>query len=128
VAEYPEAAKFIRRFTGAAEWLRGTSRFCLWINDGDVPEAPTLPPIKQRMERVRSMRMASKATSTKEFAKLPHRFVQRAHKETSSIIVPSVSSGRRDYIPIGFLDQTTVIPNSANAIYGAEPWVFALIQ
>ena len=54
-------------------------------------------------------------------------FVQRAYKPTSSIIVPRVSSERREYIPIGFLDKDTVISDSAFAIYDAEMWLFALL-
>ena len=58
----------------------------------------------------------------------PHRFVQRAHKEGTAIIVPRVSSERREYIPMDFVDGQTVISDLANAIYGAEPWLFGLIH
>lgn len=49
------------------------------------------------------------------------------YKPTDSIIVPSVSSERREYIPIGYLDPDTVVSNLAYAVYDAEPWVFALL-
>lgn len=41
--------------------------------------------------------------------------------------MPSVSSERREYVPIGFLGPDTVISNLAFAIYNAEPWLFALL-
>ena len=43
------------------------------------------------------------------------------------LIVPRVSSERREYIPIGYLGPDTVISDSAFAVYDAEPWLFALL-
>ncbi len=54
-------------------------------------------------------------------------FVQRSYKPTNAIIIPSVSSERRQYIPIGFVDKDTVISNLAFAVYDAEKWLFALL-
>ena len=53
--------------------------------------------------------------------------MQRAYKPTDSIIVPRHSSERREYVPIGYLGPETVISDAANAIYDAEPWLFALL-
>ena len=49
---------------------------------------------------------------------------QRSHKYTTSIIIPRVSTERRNYIPFGFLDSNSIISDSALAIYDAEPWIF----
>jgi hypothetical protein len=124
----PAAATFIRRFAGAEEFINGTERFCLWIEDGKRDAAARLPAIKKRFEQVRAQREASPKRSTQDMASKPWRFTERRHREGQSIIVPRVSSERRDYIPMGFLDEETVISSEANAIYGAGPWVFALIQ
>lgn len=124
----PHADRFVRRYTGAAEFINGVERYCLWIADKDAAEAQTIPALAIRFGEVREFREASEAQSTRQFAAQPHRFVQRAHQETPAIIVPRVSSQRRDYVPIGFLDNGTVISDAANAVYGAEPWLFGLIQ
>jgi hypothetical protein len=126
--EAPHAERFVRRYTGASEFINGIDRYCLWIDDKDAAEARAIPALAARFDAVSDFRRRSEAQSTRQFATQPHRFVQRAHQETSSIIVPRVSSQRRDYIPMGFLDRGTVISDAANAIYGAEPWLFALIQ
>ena len=128
LAAYPAAAKFLRKYVGAAEFIRGIPRYCLWIPDDAVDEAANIPPIAARLGKVRAFRKSSVASSTQRHAVTPHRFVQCAHRETPSIIVPSVSSERREYLPMGFLDGGTVISNLANAIYDAEPWIFGLIQ
>jgi hypothetical protein len=81
------------------------------------------------MDLVRAFRLKPTSSSTaRGFADEPHRFLQRPHKDSPAIIVPRVSSERRDYVPMGFLDAGTVISDAANAIYDAQPWLFGLIQ
>jgi len=128
VAANPGSERFIKRFGGAQEAISGNWRSCLWIADRDAASAESVPEVARRLELVRAFRERSKAESTRDQAANPHRFVQRAHKPGPSIIVPSVSSERREYIPMGFLDGDTVISNAANAVYNAEPWLFGLIQ
>jgi hypothetical protein len=127
VAEDPRAEEFIRRYAGASELLGGGVRYCLWIADGDAGRAMEISPIARRAERVRAMRMDG-STTAQAMANRPYRFLQRAHRDGDSIIVPIHSSERRLVIPMGFLDSRTVISNAANAIYDAEPWLFALLQ
>ena len=73
------------------------------------------------------MRLESTKSATNEAAELPFQFGEVRYLATSAIIIPSVSSERREYIPIGFLDENTVITNSAHAVYGAEPWIFGIL-
>ncbi len=128
LTEDSRAEKFIKKYLGAAEFIRGNDRYCLWIEPSDYEEAKTIPAISERMKKVAEFRAKSKAKSTQDYASRPYRFVQISYKPTNSIIVPGVSSERREYIPIGFLDKNTVISNAANAIYDAEPWLFALLE
>jgi len=58
----------------------------------------------------------------------PWCFFYRAHRPGASIIVPETSSEQRVVIPMGFLDDKTVISSTARAIYDAEPWLFGLLQ
>lgn len=127
VAEDPRIEKFVRRYMGAQELLGGTMRYCLWIADDEAEEATRIPAVRSRLDRVRASRLAG-STTAQAMADRPYRFLQRAHLATPSIIVPIHSSERRPYIPLGFLDERTVISNAANAIYGAEPWVFGVIH
>ena len=124
---HPEAAPFIKRYIGATEYINGQDRYCLWIEDRDLQKAKQIPLIAQRLHNVSKWRAASSAETTKEYAAHPNRFKQVSYKPTDSIIVPRVSSERRDYVPIGYLDPETVISDAANAIYDAEPWLFALL-
>lgn len=74
------------------------------------------------------MRLASKKKTTQILAITPYLFGEIRYKKQQSIIIPSVSSERREYIPIGFLDKDTIISNSAFGIYDAAPWIFGVIS
>ncbi len=128
INENSNAKLLIKSYIGAFEYINMKERWCLWIADKDIEIANSISSIKLRIEKVRDMRLASTKPATQEFAKTPHRFVEiRYQKSDTTIIIPNVSSERREYVPIGFLDGDTIIANSASAIYNAEPWIFSLI-
>lgn len=123
----PRAANFVKGYMGAQELIKGLDRYCVWISDSDAEQARQVREINRRLELVASARLASKKQATRELAASPHRFEFSAFKPTDSIIVPSISSGRREYIPMGFLGPDTVISNKGFAVYDAEPWLFGLL-
>lgn len=123
----PQSGQFIKRFMGTSEVINDGERYCLWIPDSFAGTAVSIAPIASRLTRVAEERSKSKAASTAAYASQPHRFVQISYKPTESIIVPRHSSERRKYIPLGYLGPDTVVGDSANAVYDAKPWVFALL-
>ena len=127
IASDPRSERFLKSYIGTSEHVDGLDRYCLWIEDRDVVEASKVPDIARRLARVAAERSDSDAESTAAFAERPHRFVQISYRPTESIIVPSVSSERREYIPFGYLGKDTVVSNLAFAVYDAEPWTFALL-
>lgn len=124
----PEAKKFIKPITGSNEFINGIERWCLWIKDSDIKEAKNIPFIQKRLSAVSAYRITSERADTVKYAELPHKFTSITHRETPSIIVPIVSSERRTYIPMGFLDGSTIVLNSAQVIYGADADTFGLIS
>jgi hypothetical protein len=128
LAEDPRTEKFIKKYLGSSEYIHGDDRYCLWVEDSNYEEAMSITAINERIEKVAEFRSKSKAKSTQDYAAKPYRFVQISYRPTDSIIVPSVSSERREYIPMGFLDKDIIISNAANAIYDAELWLFALLE
>lgn len=127
IADDPRSEQFIKRYMGSSEAINDGERYCLWITDASAATARSIAAIEKRLDRVVHERSKSKAGSTAAFASQPHRFVQISYKPTESIIVPSISSERREYIPIGYLGPDVVISNKGFAVYDAEPWVFALL-
>lgn len=125
--EHPEANAVIKEYVGAAEFINGIGRYCLWISDRDLPLARRVPAISRRLDAMTRWRSESERATTVKLVDSPHRFEEIRYKPTDSIIVPIVSSERREYIPMGYLGPDTVISNAANAVYDAQPWVFALL-
>ena len=128
IADFPKAAKFIRRFLGAQEFIRGHERYCLWIEDPDREEAEAIPPVRVRIEAVAKMRSQSKAAETRPAAAFPHRFRQiQSVSKKSSLVVARVSSEQRKYLPVGLEGKDTIIGDRNFALYDAPLWNLALI-
>jgi hypothetical protein len=123
----PEALEFVKRIFGSAEFINGRERYCIWVSKEDRLRAEVVPELKNRFDRTAAMRLASPKIPTQKLAETPYRFGEVRFKPTESIIVPSVSSERRAYVPIGYLDKDTVVSNLAFAVYDAEPWLFSLL-
>ncbi len=128
IDQYPSATEFILPLSGSQEFIRGLDRYCIWVDEYTYEKASEIPPLNQRFDLVKESRLQSSKIQTRKYAKKPYRFVELRYKSTNAIIVPSVSSERREYIPIGFLDAKTIISNSAFAIYDAEPYIFGIIS
>lgn len=128
IVKNPDYESFIKPFIGSEEFINGTIRYCFWITDKTYRKATQNAEIAKRIEHCRDMRLKSKKVPTQKLAETPYKFGEIRYKETEAIIIPAVSSERREYIPIGYLDKGTVISNSAFAIYDAETWIFGLLE
>ena len=113
--------RFVRRIYGSAEFIRGQERFCLWIKDDQAAEANQIPQIATRIEAVRRMRLASPKEATVQTAETAYKFGEvRQTGDETVIIVPSVSSESRQYLPVGYADKGTIVSNLAFAICDAQ--------
>ena len=119
--------KYIHRFYGAEEFINDKIKYCLWIEDDEVGEAMKIEDIAKRIDSCKEMRASSKREATNKLAEYPYRFGEIRHKFTEKIIIPAVSSERRTYIPMGYLNPEDVISNSAFAIYDASLWLFGFL-
>ncbi len=125
--EYPTSAKYFRKLIGSLEFIRGTERWCLWIEDDNLSSAMLIPPIQKRIEIVKNHRLSSKDEGTVKLANRSHQFRDLNIAKDHSLIIPRVSSEHRDYIPIGFLKSDIIISDSAQTIYDAESYLFSVI-
>ena len=127
INDYPYAQKYIKSFIGAQELINGEKRYCIWVNDNDYPEANSIPQFASRFEMVKQMRLASKKEVTKRLASVPYKFAENRYRENEALVIPVVSSERREYIPMGFVSEGTVVYYSAFAIYNATTVDFGII-
>ncbi|WP_115367678.1 class I SAM-dependent DNA methyltransferase [Alteripontixanthobacter maritimus] len=127
IAECPDAAKFVRGYMGSQEFIRSTARYCIWVEDDCLEEADHIPELHRRFNAVRKLRSASVGSQANANASTPHRFVFAPHRSGIAIIIPRVSSERRPYLPVGFVDDSTIVSDGAAVIYEAEVPLFSIL-
>ena len=128
INDYPNANKYIKSFVGAQELINGERRYCIWVNDNDFQDANSIPQFAKIFELVKQMRLASKKEVTRRLASVPYKFAEDRFRGNEALVVPVVSSERREYIPMGFVPEGTVVYYSAFAVYNATAVDFGIIS
>ncbi len=123
----PAAAPYFKSWLGAQELINGQVRYCLWLGKCSPGELGKLPESMKRVEAVRQFRCNSKRTSTLKLADKPRRFQTENMPEGSYIAVPKVSSEKRKFIPMGFLDEKTLCSDLLFLIPGATLYHFGIL-
>jgi hypothetical protein len=126
--KYPVLRPYIRPYLGSEEMIRGKLRWCVWLEDRDSALAAEHPYLREVLAKVKNFRLKSDATSTRDFALRPHRFVQIAGTaKRHSLVVAKVSSERRPYIPITLLPDEAIASDLLFALYDAPLWNMAIV-
>lgn len=113
---------------GSEEFINGTARFCLWIEDQHLSDAVKIPEVTRRIEAVRALRLASPDKGARTIlAKRPHQLKLMRIGQKSTLVVPIHSSERRPYLPVGLVGSDTTLTNAAYGLYDAPLWNLALI-
>lgn len=124
----PSVAPCVRRYVGARDFINNDEvRYCLWLKG----VSPTLyrrdAEIKRRLEAVREMRLASSAAPTRALAEKPYLFFSTPQTDSNYLCIPEVSSERRRYIPIGFMDKSVIASNKLLIIPDATLYHFGVL-
>ena len=119
--------RFVRRIYGAAEFIRGLSRYVLWIKDEHLNEVMQIVSIHKRIEKVRKTRLASRDKGAREMASRAHQMREMNIGCHHAIAIPCISSEAREYLPVGLLDHRSTVSNLAFVLYDAPLWTMALI-
>jgi hypothetical protein len=123
----PGAERFLRRFTGSEEFINGSMRWCLWLKDAPPGELRKLPKVMERVEKVREFRARSTAKPTQLAAARPTEFFYTSQPSTDYILIPEVSSERRAYIPIGFVNRNIISANTNFLIQSSDVFLFGVL-
>ncbi|MBQ0130307.1 MAG: class I SAM-dependent DNA methyltransferase [bacterium] len=124
----PNAAKFIRLFLGADEFINKKERYCLWLADASPSEIRRNPDLLKRVENVRNLRLESKREATRKLADIPTLFGEiRQPKNGHYLLIPSTSSEKRRYVPIGFFDSDVISSNANLIIPNATLYHFGIL-
>ena len=125
IRKEPNAKKYIKKLTGAVEYINNKDRYCLWLVGVSPSELRKMPEVMKRIEACRQDRLKG-ASDRQKLANTPALFREtKNHK--SYIIVPRVSSENRRYIPLGFLGNDVIPTDSATIIENAEIYHFGIL-
>ena len=127
IAKNSLAEKYIRQFVGAAEFIKGKLRYCLWLVDCPPNELRKMPLVMKRLELVQKFRLKSPTASVRSDADTPALFTQIRQPTTNFLVVPEVSSERRKYIPIGFMTPDIIASNKLYIISNATLYLFGVL-
>lgn len=127
VKQYPQSKEIIKRFVGAREFINKQDRWCLWIEPNNLLIASKIKPIMERVDNVKKHREKSSRKSTQELADVPYSFGENRQPKSSYLLVPSTSSEKRKYIPIGFLSEN-IISSNANLVVPEASLVYFAIM
>ena len=128
VRQDPTLEKWIRPYIGADEFIKQKSRYCLWLYDAQPADIKQSKFLYDKVQAVREFRLASPAKTTQGYAKVPHLFAQITQPEgVDCLLVPSVSSERRRYVPIGFINAGVVASNAVQIIPNATLYHFGIL-
>lgn len=123
----PQAEKWIRPFLGSEEFINAIPRWCLWLKGISPAELRAMPQVIKRVEAVKAMRLASADAQTLKDAATPTLFQKIRQPSAPYLLVPSVSSENRRFIPIGYLSPEVIVSNLVYAIPNATLYHFGIL-
>lgn len=125
----PDAAPYIKPFSMGAEYINGIPRHCIWLDGVDPTVLTKLPLVRAHVQAVREFRFTSKKTATQKKAATPWLFDEvRPPKGKSYIAVPKVSSGRRKYVPMGFVTNEMIPGDMLFSVSNAGLYEFGILE
>lgn len=127
VKKEPLGKKWIRFYTMGEEFIKNIPRYCFWLVNADPNEIQQCPLLLKRIDAVRQKRLKSSAEETRELADSPHLFAQRAQPTKNFLAFPKVSSGQRQYIPIGFLTPDIIVGDKVYVVENADLYHFGVL-
>lgn len=123
----PDSEPFMVPFVGAQEYISGAARWILSVANAAPDKLRSMKAVQNRLRSVREFRAASKKEKTRELAAYPAQFEVTTIPNTPFLAVPEVTSERRDYVPLGWLEPPTIPSNKLLVVLDAALWDFAIL-
>ena len=127
IKQEPSSIPYIKKLLGAAEFINNKDRWCLWLVGVSPAILRSMPLVMKRIQACKEDRENAPDEGRKKLADTPHLFREQLNPETY-IIVPSVSSERRRYVPMGFLTSDTIPTNLVLIIPDASLYHFGVLE
>ncbi|MBV2196127.1 MAG: class I SAM-dependent DNA methyltransferase [Flavobacterium sp.] len=123
----PNSKKYIKKLIGSDEFINNRKRYCLWLVDCPPDELRKMPLVIERVNRVKADRLTSRDKAMQKLAMTPTLF-RETNNPDSCLVIPVVSSERRNYIPMGFIDKNTISTNGNLIMPDANLYHFGILM
>lgn len=128
IAKDPSITPYIRRYVGSKDFINNNEvRYCLWLKGVSPAVYRKNAEVMRRLLAVREMRLASSAAPTRALAEKPYLFFSTPQTDSNYLCIPEVSSERRRYIPIGFMDKSVIASNKLLIVPDATLYHFGVL-
>lgn len=128
IKKEPEAKTYFRPWYGSKEFINRSPRYCLWLGECSPTELRKLPLCMERIKAVREYRLSSPSKGTVKLAEKPTRFHVENMPKGQYIVIPEVSSQRRRYVPMGYMDSSVLCSNKVRLMPDADLYEFGILE
>lgn len=124
----PLSAAFFHPWYGAKEFISRKPRYCLWLGECSPVQLKQMPQCLARVRAVKEYRESSSRASTVKLSLKPTRFQTENMPKGHYIVIPEVSSEKRRYIPMGYLDDSKLCSNKLRLMPNANLFEFGVLE
>lgn len=128
IKKEPSAAAYFHPWYGAKEFISQKPRYCLWLGECSPAQLKQMPYCLERVRAVKEYRESSTRASTVKMAMKPTRFQTENMPKGHYVVIPEVSSEKRRYIPIGYLDDSKLCSNKLRLVPSATLFMFGVLE
>jgi len=128
IKKEPASKKYFRPWYGAREFIKCKPRYCLWLGECSPAELRNMPLCRERVAQVREYRLASPSAGTIKLADKPTRFHVENMPKGNYIVIPEVSSQRRRYVPMGYMNSSVLCSNKVRLMPDANLYEFGVLE
>ena len=123
----PNSKKYFRTWYGSKEFINRKPRYGLYLGECSPSELKKMPKVMERVKNVKKFRLASTSKPTQKLAETPTKFHVTNIPKDDFMVIPRVSSERRRYIPIGFLDKNSLASDAIHVVQNAKIYHFGIL-
>ena len=123
----PGIERYIIKLQSGSDFIESKVRYTFWIENDEIEDALAYDEIKLRVDKVKTYRENS-GDVAKSLVRVPYQFRFPKRAKDHFIIIPIVTSEKREYLPIGILDKNTITTNASYGIYDTSLWILGVVE
>jgi hypothetical protein len=123
----PNSAPYFCPLIGSTEHINGSIRWVLSLKDVEPAALRKMPAVMDRVSKVKKFRESSSRKNTIAASRFPTRFALENIPDSDFLVLPRVSSERREYVPFGWQSPPAIPTEAVTTLLNADRFDFAII-